>query len=286
MRKILTAVFVCLTCLGDVHSTIRYLTTDDFLQPSQSIQETRILLEDGTRAAGDAICFNNFVKCKGNWSINLRDFWTTGQSHLGSAPVLSALAAINYVNRDFSSGTCESLYCCCMSSCCNANEEAEQELFSTKGRDVARVINLYGSLRRYFTYFNASGVYDGTDHASDGVLSKYAAFARAFGLAMLGGESAASYWVSALTSPDYPRSANNLLLWIGVEESTGGHMILECNGSRKLNACLQLLLLSEIVETKKCNGEALEDEENFIDGYTPGIPEKIAFLLNVLNGIS
>jgi hypothetical protein len=114
-------------------------------------------------------------------------------------------------------------------------------------------IGMHEALKEYFKYFQCDGFYDGNDHAADGILSKYLEFAAAFGNTN-DPSKPECYYVTAKddeASSSKSRRREDMLNGIGEDFS------LNCDGcvgnTRKVNAFLQLLLLTEIAETGTIN---------------------------------
>jgi hypothetical protein len=128
-------------------------------------------------------------------------------------------------------------------------------------------------LREYFEYFQADGSYSPCECKESGILSLYPAFAEAFGNTDDPSKQEC-YCVAAKESgrdSSYRRAADML-------NGIGEDFTLNCDGgvgnTRKMNAFLQLLLLTEIAETGAymCNRP----------GYTYQIVTKFYKLMSVI----
>jgi hypothetical protein len=120
-------------------------------------------------------------------------------------------------------------------------------------------ICMHEMLKFYFTYFQPNGSYSPHDHKADGILSLYPAFAEAFGNTD-DPSKIECYCVAAREDGQYCacRRKEDMLNGIG-EDYT-----LNCDGgvgnTRKVNAFLQLLLLTEIADYGTANDHSLDDK--------------------------
>jgi hypothetical protein len=118
-------------------------------------------------------------------------------------------------------------------------------------------IDMYHVLRDYFKHFQSNGTYDqSSDHETDGILSKYPDFAETFGNTNDPTKPECYYVASKESDGDSSRRWESSILRAIAEDFT-----LNCDGSvgntRKANACLQLLLLTELAENSTTNGQRL-----------------------------
>jgi hypothetical protein len=143
---------------------------------------------------------------------------------------------------------------------------------SIDGRDACS-IGMYPTLRDYFKLFQSNGIYDQSidprvyreafrflsecpDHEADGILSKYPDFAEAFGNTNDPTRPECYYVAAKEDDEDSSHRWESAILAAIAEDFT-----LNCDGNvgntRKTNACLQLLLLTELAENSATNGQPL-----------------------------
>jgi hypothetical protein len=140
-------------------------------------------------------------------------------------------------------------------------------------------INMHGALRDYFKYFQSNGTYDRSidprayreahgflsecpDHEADGILSKYPAFAEAFGNSSDPSKPECYYVAAKGDERNSPDERGKYGILVGIAED----FTLDCDGNvgntRKTNACLQLLLLTELAQSGTANRHDLDAPYN------------------------
>jgi hypothetical protein len=150
-------------------------------------------------------------------------------------------------------------------------------------KDSASGVGMFDIFEAYFKHFQCNGFYDqDADHEADGILGKYPGFAEAFGNTN-DPSKLECYYVAAKNDGEdlsYRRKEDML-------NGIGEDFTLDCDGgmgnTRKVNACLQLLLLTEIAERGKASCYLYERYYgSFPSGYSSSTFSKFYRLMSII----